>query len=318
MPGIPAPLVPAARLGLRALGRLPRSAQQRLAGAPVVIDGQRLEPEIQAILALEERLGVPHYYELPIAEARRRVVEDSRLTAARPARLGQIRSLQVAGASGPREARLYVPEDAADPGGLLVAFHGGGWTLGNLDSHEPTFATLARDSGVRVLSVDYRLAPEAPFPAAADDALAAFRWAVAHATELGADPARIGVGGDSAGGNLSAVVAQLASSDPAPPPSGLLFPVTDLAAKTRSYELFRDGFYLSEKQMDWYIAHYAPEPAQREDPRVSPLREPDLSRPPARLHRRRRLRPVARRGNRLRQARCSRRRSRSRSISTAA
>ena len=277
MPGIPVSLVPATRLGLRALGRLPRSAQQRLAGAPVVIDGQRLEPEIQAILALEEWLGEPPYYELPVAAARRRLLEDSRLTAAPRARLGETRALSVAGADGRREARLYVPEDAADPGGLLVAFHGGGWTLGGLESHEPTYAVLARDSGVRVLSVDYRLAPEAPFPAAAEDALAAFRWAVEHAAELGADPTRIGVGGDSAGGNLSAVVARLAASDPAPPAfQALIYPVTDLAAKSRSYELFREGFYLSERQMDWYIAHYVPDPAQREDPRASPLREPDL------------------------------------------
>ena len=261
------PRLPAIRLAVRGLGHLPRPAQQRIAGPPVLIDGQRLEPEVQMILALEEWLGEPPYYELPLVDARRRLLEDSQLAAAPPARLGELRRLSVAGAQGPREARLYVPEDASDPGGLLIAFHGGGWTLGSLESHEPTFRILARDSGVRVLSVDYRLAPEDPFPAAAEDALAAFRWAVEHAGELGADPARIGVGGDSAGGNLSAVVARLAAADPVPPAfQALVYPVTDLAAKSRSYELFHDGFYLGERQMDWYIGHYLADPSQAEDP----------------------------------------------------
>ncbi len=278
MPVLPAALLPAVRLAVRGLGRLPRSLQQRIAGAPLIIDGQRLEPEIQMILALEEWLGEPDYYELPVAEARRRLLSDAQLAAARPARLGGLRRLSVSGAEGPREARLYVPQDAADPGGLLVAFHGGGWTLGGLDSHEPAFRLLARDSGVRVLSVDYRLAPEDPFPAAAEDGLAAFRWAVEHALELGADPARIGVGGDSAGGNISAVVARLAAADPIPPAfQALIYPVTDLAAKFPSYERFGEGFYLSERQMDWYDAHYLPDPSMAEDPRASPLRARDLS-----------------------------------------
>ena len=278
MPEVPAALVPAARLAMRGMGHLPRSVQQRIAGSPIVIDGQRLEPEIQMILTLEERVGERPYHELPLEEARRKLVEDALLIAGPPAELGELRRLSVGGAEGPREARLYVPEDAADPGGLLVAFHGGGWTLGSLDSHEPAFRLLARDSGVRVLSVDYRLAPEHPFPAAAEDALAAFRWAVEHAADLGADPARIGVGGDSAGGNISAVVAQLAAGDDVPPAfQALVYPVTDLASKSRSYELFREGFYLTEKQMEWYDAHYLGDLSQAEDPRASPLLAPDLS-----------------------------------------
>ncbi|MGZ8667549.1 MAG: alpha/beta hydrolase [Solirubrobacterales bacterium] len=274
----PAALLPALRLAVRGLGRLPRAAQQRVAGPPVVIDGQRLEPEVQMILGLEKLLGQPEYYEVPVADARRRLLEDALLASAPAARLGELRHLSLAGAEGPLESRLYVPEDASDPGCLLVAFHGGGWTLGGLESHEPAFRVLARDSGVRVLSVDYRLAPEAPFPAAAEDALAAFRWAVEHAGELGVDPARIGVGGDSAGGNLSAVVARLAAGDPVPPAfQALVYPVTDLAAKSRSYELFRDGFYLSERQMDWYIGHYLADSSGAEDPSASPLRAPDLT-----------------------------------------
>jgi acetyl esterase len=119
----------------------------------------------------------------------------------------EARDLDVAGGGGPRPARLYTPIEAATPSGLLVYFHGGGFVIGDLETHDAHCRRLAHYSGQRVMAVDYRLAPENPFPAGHDDALAAVRWAFDHAAELGADPARIGVGGDSAGGNLAASVA---------------------------------------------------------------------------------------------------------------
>jgi acetyl esterase len=127
---------------------------------------------------------------------------------------------------------------------------------------------------VRVLSVDYRLAPEAKFPAAVDDGLAAFAWAREHASELGADPDRIAVGGDSAGGNLSAVVAQLA--DPRPALAVLIYPACDFSTKRRSYELFGEGFLLTERNMDWYREHYLPDEDAARDPHASPLLAEDL------------------------------------------
>jgi acetyl esterase len=138
---------------------------------------------------------------------------------------------------------------------------------------------------VRVLAVDYRLAPEHPFPAAADDATAAYRWAVAHADRLGADPHRIAVGGDSAGGNLAAVVAldvrdaRRAGEDTLPPVAFqlLLYPVCDIAAKTASIAAYADGFYLTERHMDWFADQYVPNRGRRAEPRVSPLRAEDLS-----------------------------------------
>ncbi len=124
------------------------------------------------------------------------------------------RDLEVGGAAGPRPARIYTPAEAATQSGLLVYFHGGGFVIGDLETHDAHCRRLAHFSGQRVMAVDYRLAPENPFPAGHDDALAATRWAFDHAAELGADPARIGVGGDSAGGNLAASVAQDLRGDP--------------------------------------------------------------------------------------------------------
>jgi acetyl esterase/lipase len=133
---------------------------------------------------------------------------------------------------------------------------------------------------LNVLSIDYRLAPEDPFPAAVEDALASFRFAVENAGELGADPgAPPAVGGDSAGGNLAAVTAQLAGADGGPEPafSLLIYPATDFSRKRRSYELFADGFLLPERETDWYRDHYLPDEAAALDPRASPLLAEDLS-----------------------------------------
>jgi acetyl esterase len=179
-------------------------------------------------------------------------------------------------------ARFYVPHDAT-PSGLVVYYHGGGWTVGSLDSHDAACRFLAHTGRLRVLSVDYRLAPEHPFPAAVEDALAAFRWAVGAAAGLGVASDRIAVAGDSAGGNLAAVVALLARTDRTRPAAQLLvYPVTDMSTKRRSYRLFGEGYFLTQAEMDWYGRHYLPDRAAARDPRVSPLLAPDLSRlPPA-------------------------------------
>ena len=131
-----------------------------------------------------------------------------------------------------------------------------------------------------MLAVDYRLAPEHPFPAAVDDARTALRWAVAHAADLGADPRRIGVGGDSAGGNLAAVVSQLAGRDGGPPPvlQLLIYPATDFTRRGRSRELFGEGFLLTNSEMDWFETNYlGPERTHARDPRASPLLAEDMS-----------------------------------------
>jgi acetyl esterase len=153
---------------------------------------------------------------------------------------------------------------------LLVYFHGGGFVTCDLDTHDNSCRFLARQSGVRVLAVDYRRAPEHPFPAAVDDAAAAFDDVVGHAADYGADPARVGVGGDSAGGNLAAGVAQL-SGRPRPAFQLLFYPWLDLSSRHPSYARFGSGFYLSESDLAWYRRHYLADPADACDPRCSPL-----------------------------------------------
>ena len=241
---------------------LPASVQRRLAGRPVEIDGQTLAVDTQLMLRLESVAG-PSVESLPIPRGRIALRDQGVIAGGQP-EVGSVRSLTVAG----MPARLYVPTGAPAVGPLLLFFHGGGFIYGDLDSHDAPCRLLAERGGVRVLSVAYRLAPEAPFPAAYDDALAAFDWIRANAEELGADPTRLGVAGDSAGGNLAAGVAlarpgQLAFQL-------LIYPVTEaLGAQTRSRELFKHGFYLTRDFIDLASANYSPEDPQ--DPRYAPL-----------------------------------------------
>ena len=254
---------------LRGLLGLPERVQRRIAGSSIEIDGQRLAPDMQILVRLRRLSGNPPYDTLAVADARAALERDAASVRGSLVQVAEVRPVDVAG----MDAQLYVPE--SERGGLLVFFHGGGWVLGSLESHEQPCRFLAREAGVRVLSVDYRLAPEAKFPAGVDDAVAAFAWAREHAAELGADPERVAVGGDSAGGNLSAVVARLA--DPKPALALLIYPACDFSEKRRSYELFGEGFMLTERNMDWYRAHYLPDDGAARDPRASPLLADDLS-----------------------------------------
>ena len=199
--------------------------------------------------------------------------------------LRSVEDRSIPGPGGEIAVRIYRdrPVEEANPTPLVVYLHGGGWVVADLETHDPFCRFLARELGFPVLAVDYRLAPESPFPAAVDDAVAAFEWAVEQSSELGVDPTRIAVAGDSAGGNLSAVVSQVtvAAGGPAPAMQALIYPVTDLSTKRNSYQLFAEGYFLTEAQMDWYRGHYVDD-AGVEDPRVSPLLADDLSAlPPA-------------------------------------
>jgi acetyl esterase len=191
------------------------------------------------------------------------------------------RDLQVAGAAGPIAARLYTPAGAAAPGPALVYFHGGGFVIGDLETHDAHCRRLAHYSGARVLAVDYRLAPENPFPAGHDDALAATRWAFDHAGEIGFDPARIGVGGDSAGGNLAAAVAIDLRGDAARRLKFqlLLYPGLWPAEETASRRE-RDGPVLSKAAIAWFEKCLAAS-GHADGHRLSPPRASDLSGLPA-------------------------------------
>jgi len=192
--------------------------------------------------------------------------------------VGRVRELTVDGATGPLRARHYAPPESGGPHPLLVFLHGGGWVVGDLDTHDQPCRLLASASGARVLSVDYRLAPEDPFPAPVDDAVAAFRAAVADAARLRSDPARVAVAGDSAGGHLAAVTALVCAREGGPAPAFqlLIYPVTDCVRVAASRRIFAEGFLLTKENMEWYEDQLAPPGVDRGDPRISPLLAPDL------------------------------------------
>ncbi|GLZ40916.1 alpha/beta hydrolase [Actinokineospora sp. NBRC 105648] len=258
----------------QAVFALPRQVKRLIAGKPIRIDGQELALDAQLLLALDRMAGHSFVDRTP---------ERSRLNLERSTHLVNgpriepvaVRAIDANGVP----ARLYTPEGAGDRAPLLVFYHGGGWVLGTLDSHDQTCRFLAVHARVKVLSVDYRLAPEHPFPAAADDALTAFNYASSHAASLGVNPDLIAVGGDSAGGNLAAVTAYQATRAGGPRPAFqlLFYPGTDATVRRRSRDLFADGFFLTSADIDWFCDHYCPDFTQRADPRFSVLRATDLS-----------------------------------------
>jgi acetyl esterase/lipase len=265
------------RAVVTALGRSPRRVQRLIGGRPPLADGVSIEPEVGAALRLLSLAPGSSFEDLPLPQARAQIDHEAATFGGRPIPMAEVRDLTIPTDSGAVRGRLY-RADPRDADRLLVYFHGGGWVVGSLDSADTACRFLARHSGVSVLSVDYRLAPEHRFPAAPDDALAAFRFAVSMADEWGHDPSLIAVGGDSAGGNLATVLClDLRTADEVRPAFQLLFfPVTDLSTKHPSYQQFADGFFLTEKQMDWYRGHYlGDQPA--DDPRVSPLLSAELS-----------------------------------------
>jgi acetyl esterase len=266
---------------LRLVCGAPPWLQRAVFGAPPRLDGQQLDPGIHALLRLAKLSGEESTAEGRSPEQAR---EENRYgtaaAAGPPLPMARVEPRSIPGPAGEIPARLYVaPAAAPPPRPLIVYLHGGGWTIGDLDTQDSSCRFLAAHSGAAVLSVDYRLAPEHPFPAAVEDALAAFGWAAGAAAELDADPARIAVAGDSAGGNLAAAVSLLARDGDGPRPAlqALIYPVTDAAGRQRSRDLFAAGFLLTKADMDWFERHYLPEPPMREDPRVSVLRAADLS-----------------------------------------
>jgi len=282
VPATPSPTVSRLQLALaRGLAALPARAQLALSRRPpVMLDGQRLDEGIQLLLALMAAAGDAGLGGAgadPQAE-RDRARAQALAAAGRATAVGAVAELVVDGGAGALRARHYAPPEPLGEEPLIVFFHGGGWVIGDLDTHDEPCRMICRHAGVHVLSVDYRLAPEHPFPAAVEDALAATRWALGHARELGADPARVGVAGDSAGGNLAAVTARtLAREDGAALAlQALIYPGTDFVAPTRSQQLFGRGFFLTQEAMDWFRGHYIPDGVDPADPRLSPLRAGDL------------------------------------------
>lgn len=259
---------------MRAIYELPAPARRRLAGAGVHIDGQTLDPDTQLLLRLLRIEGTSLSAPDPRA-ARAALIAAAGITTTRGLRRMDTRELRL----GSIPARLYTPLGLAPGSGLLVFYHGGGWVIGNLDTHDDMCRYLASNGDLRVLSVDYRLAPEHRFPAAADDAVDAFRYAVANAAELGANPAAVAVCGDSAGGNLAAAVCHVTATEHTQGPAFalLFYPAVDATTKRESRDLFADGFFLTEQDISWFRDHYMPDRDQYQDPRMSVVRSDRLA-----------------------------------------
>ncbi|MGE0797852.1 MAG: alpha/beta hydrolase [Lautropia sp.] len=234
-----------------------------------------LHPEAAAAIA--QAGDLPAHLPLP---ALREVYDAQRIRlVAPPLPVASVETREIASRGGALPVRIYRPTGQAAGAPLLVFFHGGGWALAGLDGYDANCRRLAAKAGCVVVSVAYRLAPEHRFPAAVEDAWDGFRWCVEHAAELGASPDRVAVGGDSAGGNLAAVVAQLCRDD------GrhrlalqiLIYPCTDLVGDWPSFERNRTGNMLTTAALQMFIEQYVPSAADRRDPRASPMHAASLA-----------------------------------------
>jgi acetyl esterase len=258
------------QLATRVQRYLPKRARQ-------LVEGRRPHPEIQVLLGLQELFSPVNLYKLTPQQARAQLRRDARVHAGERAAVRSVQDLTL-DTPVPLRARHYAPDEPGGPHPLIVYFHGGGFVVGDLETHDAPCRALCQRSGAHVLSVDYRLAPEHPFPAAIEDAVAAYEWARAHAAQLGADPRRIAVGGDSAGANMSVVITQLAAQAKKPLPALqlLLYPAVDRTVAWRSIELYADGFFLTRNDIDWYTKMYT-NGHDLADPRISPMQTKDLS-----------------------------------------
>jgi acetyl esterase len=262
------------------------------AEALAFLEGHRLsrghrtmDPKAQIVGEFVKSIRVPGYYP-PLPELRQQLRTMVTLMDEPAPALPRIQDISIPGPAGAIPARVYDPRgDAGRPRPALVYFHGGGWVQGDLDTHHGLCARLALRSGAIVVAVDYRLAPEHKFPAAVEDSVAAYRWVRSHGGEIGVDSARVGVAGDSAGGNLAAVVSQLAASAGAPVPDCqvLIYPALDFRFDTPSHQELEDGHVIPRDRIVWYAKQYLRGEADRADLRASPLRAANLAGQPAAL-----------------------------------
>ena len=264
---------------IQAVLALPDPIIDRLISAPpIVLDGRVLNRRLQAMLVLSERLGIRADGEQGSVADRR--VEMRRATAlGMPVRTGlHVVDRRVPGPAGEIPIRIYRRFGLPETAPAIVYLHGGGWVTGDLDTHDGSCRLLADESECIVIAVDYRLAPEHVFPAAIDDAVAAYRWVHDHAAELSIEPGRVGVMGDSAGANLAAVIAQVTRDTdvPAPVAQGLIYPATDALLREPSHQIFATGFFLTKESMEWFRSKYLPDRSDWDSPLASPIEQKDL------------------------------------------
>ena len=279
--GAKGPVVNAlAGLTVRGLPWIPNPVKRLLLGGrSVTIDGNTLDTTLQLMLVGMSGVGLNALVASPDVGVARTQLRITAASFKQDIPLASVTNLSIPGPAGPVRARHYRPING-DGQPLLVFYHGGGQVIGDIETHDTLCRQICREGGMHVLSVDYRLAPEHKAPAGSEDAYAAFGWALDHAGELGADPGRVAVGGDSAGGNLAALVSLRARDEGARLPALqlLFYPVTNYSGGTRSHTLFADGFFLTKNDVQWCGEQFLDgADVDAADPRVSPLLASDLS-----------------------------------------
>ena len=239
-----------------------------------------LDPLAQAFLDMLAAQPTPKLWQMPPEAGRMAFSAMMNLVGPKDVSIGKVENLTMPGPGGDIALRAYTPVAAGGEAlPVVVFFHGGGFTIGDLDTHDGLCRILAAESGARVIAVDYRLAPEHKFPAAVEDAYAAVSWIEKNASKLGVDANRIAVAGESAGGNLSAVVCQLAKTQngPAIAYQLLMFPATEIGGSFASMRERAEGYFLDKATLDWFFGNYLPSGTASRDTRVSPLLAEDLS-----------------------------------------
>jgi acetyl esterase len=254
-----------------------------LDGHRIRLGSRVMDPKAQIVGEFVKSIRVPGYFP-PLPELRQQLRTMVALMDEPAPALPRVEDIRIPGLAGDVPARVYAPLAGTALRPAVTYFHGGGWVQGDLETHHGLCARLARHADAVVIAVDYRLAPEHKFPAAVDDCLAAYRWVRAHGRDIGADPARVAVAGDSAGGNLSAAVSQLAPSAGMAVPACqvLIYPAVDFSLETDSHRELADGHVIPRDRVVWYMEQYLRDEADKSDLRASPLRAQSLAgQPPA-------------------------------------
>ena len=237
------------------------------------------DPQVQALLDTMDQQRAPPTYGVSVGTAREQLRE--LFSMADPEPVGDVREFEIPGPETPIPVRLYVPEGSGQDLPVFVTFHGGGWVIGDFETHDPVCRALTNQVGCLVLSVDYRLAPEHPFPAAVEDCFEAVEWVAEYAEDVGGDPERIAVGGDSAGGNLTAAVTLLSRDMDGPElvHQSLIYPAVNSPALETfdSYEENAEGYFLEYQSMEWFYERYIQDSIDRRNEYAAPLLARDLS-----------------------------------------
>jgi acetyl esterase len=255
-----------------------------LEGHRIRLGERTMDPKAQIVGEFVKSIRVPGYFP-PLPELRQQLRTMVTLMDEPAPPLPRVEDLRIPGPSGEIPARVYAPSAARTPRPVVAYFHGGGWVQGDLETHHGLCARLAKHADVLVVAVDYRLAPEHKFPAAVEDCVAAYRWLRTRGREVGADSTRVAVAGDSAGGNLSAVVSQQAAAHGAPAPNcqALVYPAVDFSLESDSHRDLAEGHVIPRDRILWYAQQYLRGEADKADLRASPLRAPDLTGQPPTL-----------------------------------